>query len=146
MDERDLEDKVHDVFVTFYRRREDYDPSRPVRPWLSGIAARVALDHNRLAYKKREVLDDRIEAVSSHLDGERMIAKFDAQNLLLAALKGLDTDRRAVFVLHDVEGRSMPEISEITDVPVNTLYSRLRLAREYMTSAIQRLVSKRSRV
>ena len=145
VDERDLEDKAHDVFVTFYRRRDDFDASRPVRPWLSGIAARVALDHNRLAYKKREVLDERIEAVSSHLDGDRMTAKFDAQKLLLTALNGLDSDRRAVFVLHDVEGRSMPEIAEMTDVSVNTLYSRLRLAREYMTSTVQRLASKRSR-
>jgi RNA polymerase sigma-70 factor (ECF subfamily) len=144
VDERDLEDKAHDVFVTFYRRQGDFDSTRPVRPWLSGIAARVALDHNRLAYKKREILFDEIDAVSTVLDPEKAMERFDAQHLLLAALNGLDPDRRSVFVLHDVEGHSMPKVAEMTDVPINTLYSRLRLAREYMTATVQRLLSKRS--
>ena len=40
--ERDLEDVAHDVFVVVHRKLPDYDPTRPLRPWLFGICFRVA--------------------------------------------------------------------------------------------------------
>ena len=40
--EADVEDAVHDVFVVAHRRYGTYDPSRPLRPWLLGIAFRIA--------------------------------------------------------------------------------------------------------
>src|SRR6266536_1038596 len=53
--ERDLEDLCHDVFVAFYRGRDRFDPARPIRPWLSGIAFRVASDYRRRAQHRREL-------------------------------------------------------------------------------------------
>ena len=44
---RHLEDLTHDVFLVVHRKLDDYDSSRPLRPWLFGIAYRVALDHKR---------------------------------------------------------------------------------------------------
>ena len=58
---RDLPDVTHDVFVTAYRRFCEYDPSRPLRPWLFGIALRLAADHRRLARHRREVSGAPIE-------------------------------------------------------------------------------------
>ena len=143
VDEKNLEDKAHDVFIIFYKRRKDFDEARPVRPWLCGIAARVALDHNRLAYKRREVLSDRIVMDTVIPNPEAAMERQDARRRLLAALDALDVDRRTVFVLHDLEGRSIPEIAAIVDAPMNTLYSRLRLARQRMTSLLRREPSKR---
>ena len=138
VDEKNLEDKAHDVFVIFYKRRRVFDENRPVRPWLCGIAARVALDYNRLAYKKREVLVDTIIQDNHMMDPEAVMAQKEAKRLLFAALDTLDADRRSVFVLHDLEGRSIPEIAEMVDVSINTLYSRLRLARQQVASALRR--------
>ena len=45
--ERDLKDKVHDVFVILHRRWEDRDPARPVRPWLQGMAYKVASEYRQ---------------------------------------------------------------------------------------------------
>jgi len=45
--EADVEDAVHDVFVVAHRRYGTYDPSRPLRPWLLGIAFRVAAQWRR---------------------------------------------------------------------------------------------------
>ena len=39
----DLEDLTHDVFVVFHARRAEYDASRPIRPWLMGIALLVTV-------------------------------------------------------------------------------------------------------
>src|SRR6185295_5196731 len=52
----DLEDVAHDAFIVVLRHLRDYDTSRPLRPWLFGIAYRVALDHRRLARHRREVV------------------------------------------------------------------------------------------
>jgi RNA polymerase sigma-70 factor (ECF subfamily) len=139
VDERDLEDKVHDVFVVFFRRFQDYDDTRPVRPWLGGIATRVASDHHRMAYKKREVLKDQMETKGFDLGPEAAMGRSDARRLVMQALDTLDFKHRSVFVLHDIEGHSMPEIADMLSSPLNTLYSRLRFAREKFTTSVRRL-------
>ncbi|MCA9671898.1 MAG: sigma-70 family RNA polymerase sigma factor [Myxococcales bacterium] len=137
--DRDLEDKAQDVFVVVHRKLADYDRARPIRPWLTGIAARVALDHLRKAYRKHEDLREQIETAHQQRDPEQQLAERQARELVLAALDRLDLDQRAVFVLADIEGHSMPEIAEIIDAPLNTLYSRLRLARQRFTRVARTL-------
>ena len=143
VDEKNLEDKAHDVFVIFYKRRKDFDADRPVRPWLCGIAARVALDFNRLAYRRREVLTDAMDGETVATHPEAILDRRNAQRRLLAALDALDMDRRSVFVLHDLEGRHMKEISETLNVPASTLYSRLHLARQQLNALLKKEPAKR---
>jgi RNA polymerase sigma-70 factor, ECF subfamily len=137
--ERDLEDKVHDVFLVAYRRLASYDPARPIRPWLAGISVRVALDHGRLAYQRREIGHDLVDAVDGRRTPDSELERREARDVVLAALGELPADQRAVLVLREIEGFSMPEIAEMLAAPLNTLYSRLRLAREKFFSVVQRL-------
>lgn len=135
----DLEDVTHDVFVTYYRKRADYDPSRPLRPWLFGIAFRVASDHKKLARHRNERLDDPDDPPDSRADVEASVERRRAQRLVVAALERVDPDRRAVFVMHELDGFGMPEIADALGIPLNTGYSRLRLARGEFTAAIKDL-------
>lgn len=126
---RDLPDAVHDVFVVVYRRREDIDPARSVRAWLFGIARRVAASARR---KQRPEPSDDIEvSIAAPPHAER--------DLLWQALAALDDDRRDVFVLHDLEGHTGVEIAELLGIPINTVHSRLRLARADLVAAVRRL-------
>jgi RNA polymerase sigma-70 factor (ECF subfamily) len=126
----DLADGVHDVFVVVHRRWSELDPSRPVRPWLFGIARRTAAGFRR---KRRETLRE-IEATSAS-DDERLVAR----DLLWRALAKLDDDRREVVVMKDLDGFTGAEIAEILDIPVNTVHSRLRLARADLVAALAAL-------
>jgi RNA polymerase sigma-70 factor (ECF subfamily) len=135
--ERDLEDKVQDVFIVAHRRLESYDRSRPIRAWLAGISVRVALDHRRLAHQRREVSADVSETPAEARSPESTAIEAEARRTVLDALDELPPEQRAVFVLKELEGFSMPEIAEIVDAPLNTLYSRLRLARERFAAAVQ---------
>jgi RNA polymerase sigma-70 factor, ECF subfamily len=138
--ERELEDLAHDVFVAVHRKLDDYDPERPVRPWLFGIAFRVASDHRRRAQSRREVLRDGpadIEDVRP--SAEEQMARGEDRRLVTRALDAIAIDRRAVFVMHDMDGISVPEIARVLEVPLNTAYSRLRLAREEFRDAVRRL-------
>jgi DNA-directed RNA polymerase specialized sigma24 family protein len=63
---------------------------------------------------------------------------------------GLDLDRRAVFVMHALDEIPVPEIASTLAIPLNTAYSRMRLARwRYLTEAIgdrEALLAKKARV
>jgi RNA polymerase sigma-70 factor (ECF subfamily) len=58
---------------------------------------------------------------------------------VLEALDAIDLDRRAVFVLYEIDGVTMDEIARSLGIPVNTAYSRLRVARGEFAAAVKRL-------
>ena len=137
--ERDLEDAVHDVFIVFHRRLADFDTSRPVKPWLCGIAARVASDFRRRARVRYETVTAEPEAVDESLSPEQGAVAGEARTLVHRALAELTWERRVMIVFCDIEGHSVPALCDVLEVPLNTLYSRLRLARQDFTKAVQHL-------
>ena len=136
---RDLEDKVQDVFVALYRCWERYDTRRPLRPWITGICFRVASDYRRKASNHREQIGFATESTDHTPGPEELVARQQLATLALLALQLLDPDRRLVFVLHDLEGRTVPSIAQGLQVPSNTLYSRLYNARRKLREAVEHL-------
>ncbi len=67
------------------------------------------------------------------------VARKQALDLLDRALGAIDLDRRAVLVLHEIEQMTAPEIARTLDVPLNTVYSRLRIARVELEQELVRL-------
>jgi RNA polymerase sigma-70 factor (ECF subfamily) len=142
--ERDLEDVAHDVFVVVHRKLADYDPDRPLRPWLFGICFRVALDRRRKASAHREQLARHDEVVGDDTaaeadDAVAVIARKQQGALVQRALQALPLEQRAVLVLHELEGLAVADCVAVLDAPLNTLYSRLRLARAAFARAVARL-------
>jgi RNA polymerase sigma-70 factor (ECF subfamily) len=136
--DRDIEDLCHDVFVIVFRNLAAYDTRRPIRPWLFGIAFRVASDYRRSARHRREVPGERELPCPAPRADEVMLRR-ERQRLVVRALEALELDRRAVFVMHDIDGHVMPDIAAALGVPLNTAYSRLRLARADFAAAVARL-------
>jgi len=137
--ESDLADVAHDLFIVVFRHIADYDPARPVRPWLFGIAFRVVSDYRRSARFAREALGEAPEIVDRAPAADEQIADRQAREAVMRVLAALDLDRRAVLVMHDIDGHPVPEIAAALAIPVPTAYSRLRLAREDLGAAIKRL-------
>jgi RNA polymerase sigma-70 factor (ECF subfamily) len=127
----DLADAVHDVFVVVHRRWAEIDLGRSARPWLFGIARRVAAGKRR---KQRDVLAEPPERGSSG-DAD-LIARRD---LLWHLLAELSDERLEVVILHDLEGHTGAEIAQQLGLSVNTVHSRLRLARADLAAALERL-------
>jgi RNA polymerase sigma-70 factor (ECF subfamily) len=124
----DLEDAVHDTFVAALARAATYDPSRPLRPWLLGIAFRVAVARMRHG-RTREDSASTLDEVDPNQDPEQALARRRAGDLAERALAQLPEEQRAVFVLHDLQQLTMGDIAVSLEIPLNTAYSRLRLAR-----------------
>jgi RNA polymerase sigma-70 factor (ECF subfamily) len=139
--EADLADLTHDVFVVVHRKLRSFDATRPAKPWLFGICFRVALDRKRKASSFRESLTDPVDLEKSASEfpaADDVASSRQAHDRVMRALDTLDFDKRAVFVLHELEGMSMPEIAALIDAPLNTLYSRLRLARDAFVAAVRK--------
>ena len=134
----DLEDLAHDVFVVVHRHLGDYDPTRPLRPWLFGIAVRVVSDHRRLGRNSREVPGLTAESVDTAPSAEDQLETQEARGLLMRALSELDLEQRAVLVMHDLDELPVPEIATALSIPLNTAYSRLRLARAAVSARVAR--------
>jgi RNA polymerase sigma-70 factor (ECF subfamily) len=142
VEERDVEDVAHDTFVIVGRKLADYDVARPVRPWLFGIVFRVALDYRRSARVQKERLDPLHEAqevVDGRPPADAHVERADAQRLVLAALETLRLEARAVLILHDIDEVPVPEVATALGIPLNTAYSRLRLARAQFEAAVREL-------
>ncbi len=137
----DVEDVAQEVFVTAFRKLPSFDPARPVQPWLFGIAVNLASHHQRWWTRRREVPDDGRLArqLDVALDPEALAVDRQEQALLFAALQKLRLERRAVLILHEIDGRPIPEVAETLEIPLNTAYSRLRLGRLDLAAAVQQL-------
>jgi RNA polymerase sigma-70 factor (ECF subfamily) len=137
--DRDIEDLSHDVFVIVFRNLAAYDTRRPIRPWLFGIAFRVASDYRRSARHRREIPGTAREVACPAPPADEVMLRRERQRLVVRALEELELDRRAVFVMHDIDGHVMPDIAAALGVPLNTAYSRLRLARVDFAAAVRRV-------
>ncbi|HEY3448466.1 MAG TPA: sigma-70 family RNA polymerase sigma factor [Myxococcales bacterium] len=134
----DLKDLAQDVFLIVYRRFAELDPARPVRPWLFGVAYRVVSNRRRReAGRPGTAGEFPVESLACPAPGPEQAASAAEDRALVAqALDALDLDKRAVFVMHDLDGSGMPEIARELAIPLNTAYSRLRLARQCFAQAV----------
>ena len=140
--EADLPDVTQDVFVTVYRRLSTFDRSRPIRPWLFGVAFRVAADHLRLSRHKREVLPDvRLDTEDPAPGPDDALLGRQARALARRALGLLDVRHRTVLVMHDLWDQPANEIAQALQIPLKTVYTRLRIARERFTAAAGRILT-----
>ena len=139
----DAEDLAQDVLIVVWRRWRDYDRGRPLRAWLSGIAARVARDHLRRRW--REIPHGQIEIVDPTLVGEDQVESSRTRTLVMAALAALPDRHRLAIVLHDVQGLSPSAIARAMGVPVSTAYTRLRRAHLAFAREVVRARKRRER-
>ncbi len=137
--ERDLDDATHEVFLIAYRRLDDFDRDRPARPWLTGIAWRVAAAWRRKASARLVQVGLPVDVRDEALTADQALSQAADIRRVHDALAQLPEAQRDVFVLHEIEGLSMPEIAAAADTPLNTLYSRLRLARARFVAEVRRL-------
>jgi RNA polymerase sigma-70 factor (ECF subfamily) len=136
----DADDACQEVFVVVYRKLGEYQGRSQLRTWLYGIAVRVAAAHRRRAHARREIATEEPvgEHAASTANPEGAAADREALAMLDRALDDLDDDKRAVFVLYEVEGLEMPEVAEAVGCPLQTAYSRLHAARKEVERAMKR--------
>jgi RNA polymerase sigma-70 factor, ECF subfamily len=139
-----VDDIVQETFIVVHRRLAEFEGRSTIKTWLFGIAANIVRAHRRVdrvnQLHNRETSEDvELERVADTNEGPHEIAtRAEAVLVLDRLLDELDDDKREVFVLAELEQMSAPEIAQAIGVPLNTVYSRLRLARESFAAAAAR--------
>jgi RNA polymerase sigma-70 factor (ECF subfamily) len=132
----DAPDLCQEVFITVHRKLPSFEGRSTLRTWLYGICIRVASEHRRRPYIRRErPASEPAPSAASAVDAgpEGQLEQRAAVQRLLAVL---DEDKRLVVVLYEIEGFSMKEVAELVGCPLQTAYSRLHSGRELMLAAL----------
>jgi len=139
----DVADLAHDVFVVVHRRIGTFDNTSRMTTWLFGICLRVAANYRR---RQRRTLSE--AALRAHVNDEavqvpvdEVLARRQASADAERVLAQLSLEKRAVFVMFEIENLSCQEIADLMGIPIGTVYSRLYGAR----AQIERIVSQTSK-
>jgi len=137
-----LDDVVQDVFVVVHLRLPGFEGNSSLRTWLFGIVLRVVSGYRRTAGRHGgvhaplgEVVDDLPDKAPSPLEAA---VRGEANVFLHGFLDQLDQDKRAVFIMVELEQMSVPEAAQALGANLDTVYSRLRVARQKFEQAIVR--------
>jgi RNA polymerase sigma-70 factor, ECF subfamily len=139
----DLDDAVQDVFVVVHRKLDTFEGRGAIEGWIFGIALRVAKAYRRRVARRRlHVAEDESVLVCKRGTPEEARACMQAAEQVQELLDGLDDDKRAVFVLCELEHMQAPEVAAALGISRNTVSSRLRLARAAFELGLKRLNAK----
>ncbi len=129
----DADDATQEVFLTVFRKLGSFEGRSSLRTWLCGISVGVAKNHTRKV-KRRSEVDQALPKPGSATPE----AGSEALDLVTRCLDDLDEALRIVFVLSELEQLTAPEIAEVLTINVNTVYSRVRVAREQFEASVTR--------
>ena len=134
-----VDDVVQEVFLVAHRRLSGFEGRSSVKTWPFGILLRVVSDHRRRLRRKggHSELPEGLAAAERSCPAEQAQQRAKVR-LLHSLLDELDDDKRAVFVLAELEQMTAPEIADALSIKLNTVYSRLRAARKKFEAALAR--------
>jgi RNA polymerase sigma-70 factor (ECF subfamily) len=144
VEDASLDDVVQEIFFVVHQKLPEFAGRSSVKTWLSSIALHIVRHHRRSWRRKDSRHAPGTQRQLEELPDPRLRGPLDeAQTadgvrLLDRLLKELDEDKREVFVLAHLEEMSAPEIAEILGENINTVYSRLRAAKEQFERALER--------
>lgn len=139
--DEDVADSIlQDVFLRIWERREQIDPEQPFKAYLYRIAENFVCDHFRKVARDTR-LQVRLRQLTTELYAhvEEDILKKESEVLIWQAIAKLPPQRRLVFNLCKVDGKSYHEASELLGISESTISNQLvkatRFVKEYVSIA-----------
>jgi RNA polymerase sigma-70 factor (ECF subfamily) len=131
-----VEDVAQEAFLRAYRGLATFDPAGPARlsTWMLAIARHAALDH--LRRRPHEVSIAEPSAVDVARSPEQEASRRELGRRLSDAANALPDDQREAFLLFEVHGLSLEEVSQVVGAPLATVKTRCFRAREKLREAL----------
>lgn len=142
--EADAKDLAQKVFLTVHLRLPDFEGRSELRTWIFGICLRVASDYRRSAAMRHEIVTDTAQLASRRGTDRDPLGEVESRRtaaIAEAILNKLPEPQRVAFVLFELEEMSAEQIAALVEVPVGTVRSRLRLARENFRREAKRIAA-----
>ena len=124
----EVQDLVQQTFLQVHRARHDYQPGRPLRPWVITIALNLRRKRYRtLSKAERELVVDPSESGEA---ARRGLERREREQALRDALERLRPNQREVIELHWFEGLPFAEVAKITGASLSAVKVRAHRAYE----------------
>lgn len=139
--EDDAKDLSQEAFIKVYQARKSFDTERPFYPWFYKILKNHCLNFIKRFMKKTEDLyyndtTGQERFASPDLSPIERLEKREREVILRLAISRLSDDHREIIVLKNFKGYSYKEISEILQLPIGTVMSRLYYARKMLKELV----------
>jgi len=134
VDPGEIEDLAQEVFMVLHRHWSATDPERPLRPYLFGVAYRIVCAHRRR--RAREIPYPDVDAADGAASPEGALQSKESAALLLSALESVPMLRRAVVIMHELDGISVVDIARTLSISRFGAHARLRKGRREVEAAV----------
>jgi RNA polymerase sigma factor, sigma-70 family len=143
---QEAEDVVQDTFLRVYRNLDRYDDSMKFSTWIYRIATNLCID--RLRRRRPTYSLDAESTDHEGLDGysvmpsddrtpESEILLSETQRIIRQAIENLPAKYKTVMVLRYLQDMSLQEISDVMDMPVTTIKTRVHRGREFLRKRLE---------
>jgi RNA polymerase sigma-70 factor (ECF subfamily) len=124
-------DLLQDVFLRLFRFASHIDVERPLEPWLYRMTTNLAYTWVKRSRRWLHPLDELVDRISfsGRPSLQDVVERNDEWQMVQRAISSLPLPQRTVVVLYYLNDLSLLEISEILEVPVGTVKSRLHYGR-----------------
>lgn len=131
----DVDDVVQEIYIQVYRSLGQFETNRSFQPWLMGVVMRQIRAYRRKRWMKLRIAS-RAESLKHHTayDFSEEIVDKVVTHVLLRAIQQLSFKLKQVIVLHYLHEYSQEEISNILDIPLGTVKSRIHAALQKLRS------------
>jgi RNA polymerase sigma-70 factor (ECF subfamily) len=131
----DLEDVLQDVFIEVFRSLKKFEGKSAFSTWLYRVTVHVAMKSRRKHTRSRlDIVDDLPEQVDEKPLASEVSLSAERQARVEALLEQLSPKKRAVLVMHDLQGMEAQRIAEVLETNVLTVRTRLFYARRELES------------
>lgn len=139
----DAEEATQDVFMKVYKGLKDFEFGSSLGTWIYRITVNTAINIYRFGAKRRAFGAADYDQIKDSIPDPRDtfkegVEKSHAARSIDRILKDMSPEHRLCIMLREIEGLDYKEMAEVLKIPLNTVRSRLKRAREVMTALAQK--------
>ena len=134
-----VDDLLQETFIIAYKKRAQFEKRSALRTWLYGIAKNLCMHHKRVLARFlnfKEKLQSLPNSVSQTPDQTLEVSR--ELQLAESVITSMSFKQREVFVVYELEEMEGPEIAELLEIPIGTVWTRLHKARQVFQSKIEK--------
>lgn len=139
-------DITQDAWVAAYKAMPRFIEGKPFYPWFHRILTNLCKNALRHRSVENRVMPSRIEDENmpqlegTVLEPESLVMHREIKGAVWSAIQKLSPDHREIVVLVHFESRSYKEVSELLDIPIGTVMSRLYYARSKLAEMLREVL------
>ncbi|MHA0858098.1 RNA polymerase sigma factor SigW [Paenibacillus sp. CMAA1364] len=143
---QEAEDVVQETFLRVFKSLDRYDPNQKFSTWIYRIATNLSID--RLRKRKPTYSLDADMNDQEGLDGysilpgddrtpESEVLLSETKQIVYKAIESLPVKYKSVMILRYLQEMSLQEISDVLDMPVTTIKTRVHRGREFLRKSLE---------